>query len=85
LTESANQMSGQNHSQGSNGARIMPFGTNPVSHADGSLAATRALVQDCRSGLRGKTIPFGHQESIGRNTQGGVMMKAPPTVAFIVT
>jgi hypothetical protein len=33
----------------------------------------------------GKTVPFGYQEPIGRNTKGRVMMKAPPTSAFIVT
>jgi len=33
----------------------------------------------------GKTIPFGHQEPIGRDTQSGVMMKATPTTSFVVT
>ena len=68
MTDSTNQLSGQNHSQSSDGARIMPLGTNPANHAVESLAAARALViQDCRPGLRGKTTPFGHQESIGRD------------------
>ena len=44
------------------------FGTDAANHAAGSLAAARALeVQDCRYGPRGKTTPFGHQDSIGRD------------------
>src|SRR5215467_815626 len=32
----------------------------------------------------GKTAPFGHQEPIGRNAEGGMMVKAAPTPSFIV-
>ncbi len=54
-SDPADQVSGQEHSQGSDGARIVPLWTNPANHAAGSLAAARALViQDCRLELRGK-------------------------------
>jgi hypothetical protein len=54
-SDSADQVPGEGDSQGSDGARIMPLGTNAANHAAGSLAAARALViQDCRLGLRGK-------------------------------
>src|SRR5689334_9351940 len=63
----------------------MPLGTNAANHASGSLAVTGALViQHCRRGLREKTTPFGHQEAMGRNAQGGVMMEASPATTFIV-
>ncbi len=34
---------------------------------------------------RGKTVPLGDQEPIGRNAKSGMMMKPAPTPAFIVT
>jgi len=47
----------------------MPLGTNAGNRAAASLAVARTLVvQDARRELRGNTIPFGHQESIGRDT-----------------
>src|SRR5215472_5427546 len=38
------------------------------------------------AGARGgrKTAPFGHQEPIGRNAEGGMMVKTTPTPSFIV-
>ena len=55
MSDPADQMSGEDHSQSSDGARIMPLGTDAANHAAGSLAVARALViQDCRLGLRGK-------------------------------
>ena len=37
-------------------------------------------VPDPRGG--GKTVPFGHQEPVGRKAQGSVMMEAAPTAPF---
>jgi len=55
LSDPAEQVSGQHHSQGGDGARIMPLGANAANHAAGSLAVPRGLVvQDYRLGLRGK-------------------------------
>jgi hypothetical protein len=33
----------------------------------------------------GKTAPFGHQEPVGRNAKGGMMVKAAPTPPFVVS
>src|ERR1700751_6389568 len=33
----------------------------------------------------GKTAPFGHQEPIGRNAQGSVMVKTAPASSFIIS
>ena len=64
----------------------MPLWTNAANRVAGSLAVARSLVvQDCWRGLRGKKTPFGHQESISRNTQDGMMMEASPAAAFIVS
>jgi hypothetical protein len=32
----------------------------------------------------GKTAPFGYQEPVSRNAEGGMMMKAAPTSSFVV-
>jgi hypothetical protein len=39
-------------------------------------------MPDPRGG--GKTVPFSHQEPIGRKTQGGVMMETAPASSFKV-
>ena len=33
---------------------------------------------------RGKTAPFGHQETIGRDTEGSVVVKAAPASSFVM-
>src|SRR5215471_19520848 len=36
------------------------------------------------AGRGGKTVPFGHQEPISRDAQGGVMVESAPVAAFKV-
>ncbi len=49
------QLPGKNHSQCRNGIRIMPLGTNAMTHAAGSPApAWGQRIQDGRRGQRGK-------------------------------
>ena len=55
-------------------------GANPE---DGTEARFRGSPLDRRE--RGeKTAPFGHQEPIGRDTKGGVMVKTAPASSFIM-
>ncbi len=65
----------------------MPLGTDAANHAAGSLAAARALEihKIADMGRGGKTTPFGHQESIGRDACNvAVMMEAAPSASFVV-
>ena len=77
------QVTGNLDTQGSDGVGIMPFG--PDGPAVGSRAAfSGPVVGHGRSGRRGEKAPLCHQEPVRRNTEGGMMMKAAPSPAFIV-
>ena len=64
----------------------MPFRTVTASRGAGSgQEAAVGVIPIARLAPRGKNGPFGHQEPIGRDAQGGVMMKPAPVATFIMT
>src|SRR6266511_2690709 len=55
--------------------------------SSGSVTSGYGKFREQRGGTRsrgGNRLPFGDQESVGRDAHGGVMMKAEPPAAFKV-
>lgn len=79
------QQARQNDTQCRDRVRIMPLGAYSASlAAESPVTIWRRVIQHGRRGLRGKTATLGHQEAIRGDTKSSVMMKSPPTPAFIV-
>jgi hypothetical protein len=84
--ELSKQNPGDGLSERGNRPGIMPLEANPAIPEGGTGAAFRGgIVPVDGHERRGKTVPFGHQEPIGRNTESSVMMKTPPASSFIMT
>jgi hypothetical protein len=63
----------------------MPLGSDASPGAGSPAAARGQIIRDCRRELRGKTVPLGHKEPVSRYAQSGVMVKAAPASAFVMT
>src|ERR1035437_2274080 len=66
--ELLHQESGDLDTERRDGMGIMPLGASPSLPAAGSGEVSgRRITQDGRRGLRGKTVPFRHEEPVSRD------------------